>query len=619
MNRRRRCDRTFPSAIALIIILTASPALGLHLFLDSNGDGTRTAADAVNPHGTTHVTVWLVLDRYKEGLSDECSHGRRAGTHAYSIVFLAAGGTFAWGQFVSETSTPGQPPTYDSDDSTYLMVRGSVTDTGATQKVRLGTFSILVRRGRPSVEIVSRRPGKPFDETRIATGTWDGPLAICADGLSYGGQVNRPPSLTRLGDTYLKAGTAQRLKIVATDIDGDPLTFRLVQGVSYVSVATLNAGHGAAEAEISVVPDSCVRGRTECVIEVSDGFATDVDTMLVVVHPLARPLATSPMLAALSSAAVTAPREHSSVDSLWLVGEWEWHDSPSGKGWRIPHHSGPAQKGYRRRLVFHRNGEVEVFDIGSDGVLRALRGRYSVDHEPDGTVVTISNWFDLYPGLNKASFRAVKEGPTVLNFQHSAGRFIRVPSVLKDGAPTDTGKIVAPIEPPSVRFRQDGTRVTLSSPMLAALQKCDPAFRLWQEADTRALGLDTDRDPGGRGAPAIVGDFDGDMLLDVALLGRSGADQVVIAILSDHGNVRAVEVAWRKVRLGKGEHKTRGDPEKLSPVYLELAPRGSKNPFCWVPRWDAMPVDAIGIVEPGVGRFDYLLTEGRFAIFAPVP
>ncbi len=73
------------------------------------------------------------------------------------------------------------------------------------------------------------------------------------------------------------------------------------------------------------------------------------------------------------------------------------------------------------------------------------------------------------------------------------------------------------------------------------------------------------------------------------------------------------------MRPGQGEYKSRGDPQDVPPIYLELGPRASLNAFCWVNRWSATPVDAIGIVEPDVARFDYVLDKGRFVLFAPVP
>ncbi len=626
MSRRWRRGWAFVSTPLFVLILAfnPSPVLALYLFLDSNGDGTRTAADVLSPHDTTHVTVWLVTDQYKEGRSDECSHGRDDEAHSYSLVFHAADGTVTWGRFVSEPSQYEETFHYESDDSTYFLVSRNIPDWGTTHRVRLGTFSAFVRRGRPSIEIVDRRPSQPYGETRISTGTWGGPFAVCTDGLPYGGQVNRPPLLTRLADYPIWAGTAERLIMEATDRDGDPLAFRLTRGPSFVSVSTLDPGHGVAQGEIRVEPDSCAQGPAECAIEVSDGFASNADTMLVIVKPIVRPLPQSPMQAPNSAAASTAPQDRSPVDSTWLTGEWEWHGTSAAKGldwgWVGPF-DGPARRGYRRRLIFRRNGEAEMFEIGPERIVRAQRGTYSVVGNVGGTQLTISNWFDPLYG----PFIASKEGQSSLGIypwgvdDASSETFVRVPAVGRNGVPTDTSMVIAPIDTPSVRLDHNRVRVTLPEPMKAALHRCDPAFRIWEEADSRELDPGQNEGRKFRGAPAIVGDFDGDLLRDVALLGRSGADQVVIAILSNHGNIGAVEVAWRRVRPGQGENKSRGDPQETPPIYLELGPRGSLNPFCWVRRWSATPVDAIGIVEAGVARFDYVLDKGRFVLFAPVP
>src|SRR5712671_2164746 len=622
MNRRWRSDRVFALALALALALTAilhvSPVLGLYLLLDSNGDGARTGADVVNPHDTTHVTVWLITDQYIDGTSAECSHGRREGEHSYSIVFSAIGGTVAWGQFIPDPPPHGDNISYESDDSTYLKVSRNIPDWGATHQLRLGTFTVVVRRGRPSIEVVSRRPMQPYDETRIATGTWDGPFASCAYGLPYGGPANQPPSLTPLGDYTIRAGTAERLIIQATDLDKEPLAFRLKRGPSYISVSTLDPGHGVALGEIHVAPDSCDRGPAECVIEVGDGFASDSDTMLLTVNPVVRLLPTTPMQASIFTETLTARQDRAPIDSQWLAGEWEW-DETSREGYlpRPGPYDGPAHRGYRRRIVFRRTGDVEMFEIGPNRVLRAQRGTYSVVQESAGARFTISNWLDNFNG-DAGSFIASKEGPSSLIiypwgvFDASRETFVRVPPVVKDGAPTDSGKVIAPIDTPSMRLDRNGSHIILPEPMKAALHKRDPAFRIWDEADSQELDAGAGKGLGVLGPSAIVGDFDGDLLRDVALLGRSGADQVVIAILSDHGNIRAVEVAWRRVRPGKRENKSRGDPQAIPPIYLELAPRGSPNPFCWTRNWGAPPIDAIGIVEPSVARFDYVLERDRF-------
>jgi hypothetical protein len=240
-------------------------------------------------------------------------------------------------------------------------------------------------------------------------------------------------------------------------------------------------------------------------------------------------------------------------------------------------------------------------------------------------MLTIFNWLDARADSKSESFAAFREGPSSLRINSCEDpggrgeRFVRVPAVGREGAATDTSRIITPVDTPTVRVDHSQVHVGLPEPMKAALYRCDPAFRIWDEADSRELDPGLSKGSRVKGPSAIVGDFDGDLLRDVALLGRSGADQVVIAILSDHGNVGAVVVAWRRVRRGEGENKSRGDPHEVSPISLELAARGSLNPFCWVRSWSATPVDAIGIVEQDVARFDYALDKGRFVLFAPVP
>ncbi len=80
MSRRWRYW-VFASAplLLLLLIFHASPVLALYLFLDSNGDGTRTAADAVSPEDTAQV---LPRRRIEECLTraaeqSTCPVGRR--------------------------------------------------------------------------------------------------------------------------------------------------------------------------------------------------------------------------------------------------------------------------------------------------------------------------------------------------------------------------------------------------------------------------------------------------------------------------------------------------------------------------------------------------------------
>jgi hypothetical protein len=189
--------------------------------------------------------------------------------------------------------------------------------------------------------------------------------------------------------------------------------------------------------------------------------------------------------------------------------------------------------------------------------------------------------------------------------------FVRVPSFDRSDAPVDTSRLVHPIDAPHVSFERGWTHATLSQSMKDALRKVDPDFR-----------PDEGRESSGfvpvPGPSAIVGDFDGDLLQDIALLGQSGSDQVVIAILSNHGAIVAKEVVWRRVRPGTGLYKSRGDPRQIDPIYLECGARGRPNPYCWGRPSYGPPIDAVGIVVPGVARFDYVLQGEHFVLNEPL-
>jgi hypothetical protein len=129
--------------------------------------------------------------------------------------------------------------------------------------------------------------------------------------------------------------------------------------------------------------------------------------------------------------------------------------------------------------------------------------------EPLGTRLTISNWLDALPIRKSESFAASKRGPSSLSlypWQTSDAEwetFVRVPAVGRDGVPTDTGRVIAPIDTASIRLDHNRVYVTLPELMKAALHRCDPAFRMWEEADSRELDPDQSKGRKVRGASAI--------------------------------------------------------------------------------------------------------------------
>jgi hypothetical protein len=384
------------------------------------------------------------------------------------------------------------------------------------------------------------------------------------------------------------------------------LTFRLVQGPPFVSVVTVDRGHGLGRGEIQSAPDSCAPGKTwECSVEVSDGTDADRDTALLIVKPVQRRRPTSPMTLSTAGEVPVTGTSHSAPN--WIVGEWEWTGTNTWKG------AGGRPEGMRRRLLLRPNGKMSNFEIKSGRVTRATDGIYRFEPSGDRGTISFSNFDVPWPSRPASVTYSLTRDASGFSI-YPAGvidgwteRYIRVPSVVREGAAVDTSRLLDPIERPPVRRHGDQTEIALPKPMKDALARLDPAFVPWSESDRRRLGEHI------RGPSTITGDFDGDFIQDVAILGRSGADQLVIALLSNLGAVTAKEVVWRKVRIGTGESRSRADPKEIPPIYLESVPRGTVNSFCWV----VGPADAIGIVQPGLGRFDYVDTENHFVLGSP--
>jgi hypothetical protein len=274
----------------------------------------------------------------------------------------------------------------------------------------------------------------------------------------------------------------------------------------------------------------------------------------------------------------------------------------------------PVGAGYRRRLVIRKDGSFELYELGSGRVRHAAKGTYALEAgsgnpDPEGRI-RFSSWIE-----NGGDYSIWKSGPDAFGLypwrasDAAADYYVRVAQARNGGALRDTSGLLEPIGTPKIRKGPKGFDLSLPAPMAAALRRYDGAFRPFTARDFQGRDFAKYAYSESQVPWALIGDFDGDLLQDVALYGRSGDDEVVVALLSRHGNVGALEVARRTV--GKIE---RGVPK----VFLELAPRGAEYSPCWA-RNGTPDADAIGIVSPGVARFDYALLEGEFVVFAPVP
>ncbi len=611
---RRRLAGSFPLIAALMLCFLVPRANAQYMYLDSNGDGVHTKADVVRRKGTTRIAVWLITDRNRDGTKVSCS--TEATLTGFRLRLSAGNGTVRWGTFAPD---PPVGTNYEAQplDSFSCAAWYALPTSLPAGKHRLGTVTLAVVRGTPSVAILPAPPEYPAQGTRFFSGCIDFGLTPervlddswhDVDGLPYGGRANTPPVLTAPSEFPVRAGSTATFRIEAQDRDGDPITFRTAvrEGVEpppSVRVRTVDPGHGDAVGEVVVTADSCTEGGWIFNLEASDGTWFDRKEVEAPVERVARPVPANPMEPARTRALSSAPHiDEGSTPSSWPAGEWEWTESPPTRthpwyGLFRPG-SGPVQAGTRRRLILGRDGSYALYALNSGRVRLADKGTYALAGEPGKEFIQFSGggkyniWKDSPDTLCLYPWRA---------FDAAIDRYVRVPSIPRHGASLDTLRLLEPLGHP--RIQKDGS-LSLNASMRDALRRHDASFRPYTVQDWPGPG---NYEYGETQIPwALIGDFDGDLIRDVALYGHSGNDEIVVAVLSSHGNARVAEVARR--------HATK---EALHP-FLELIPRGTAYSPCWA-RKGAPDTDAIGIVSPGVARFDYGWSGREFIVYAPVP
>jgi len=258
--------------------------------------------------------------------------------------------------------------------------------------------------------------------------------------------------------------------------------------------------------------------------------------------------------------------------------------------------------GARRRLILGGYGEYEIYRVAAGTVRREESGKYSLGGDRGGRFMLLAPL-----GAKERKYAIWKSAADTLCLypwganDASVEPYVNVPYWIRHGDRLDTLAVLEPLGPPIVH--PNGS-LTLRASLREALRRFDSRFRPYSSADWTAPGnivYGDDVVPW-----AVVGDFDGDLIQDIALYGQSGKDEVVLAVLSGHSRTRVVEVA-RRPATSKWPHP-----------YLELVPRGTEYDPCWARR-GTPKTDAIGIVSPGLARFDYALSNGEFVVFAPVP
>lgn len=277
------CPRPIGCVLLLIATLAAPAARAQYMYLDSNGDGIHSAADVLPTSGTATVDVWLTTNQNRDGSVVTCGPYPLT-MSSYEFCLRAVDGRVAFSGFVNHADMP-----------IGLFAGGTATEFYAAQfgisqvpagLHRLASVSVAVTMGAPSLQIVPDAPtldhvapsppetafGSPCQGVNYNNTITLGVDWFDVDGLPSGAPLpNGAPALAALADMTVGVGDISWQELRATDPDGDPVTFALETGPSFLDVTTQDAGRGAAAGALYAVPHRSDLGMHTATVSASDG------------------------------------------------------------------------------------------------------------------------------------------------------------------------------------------------------------------------------------------------------------------------------------------------------------------------------------------------------------
>ncbi len=138
---------------------------------------------------------------------------------------------------------------------------------------------------------------------------------------------------------------------------------------------------------------------------------------------------------------------------------------------------------------------------------------------------------------------------------------------------------------PSIRLAGDQRVVVLTKEQNEAVRAYNPAFQIRRETDYLPSVVSGYLFSNHQLPFAVIGDFNGDGVRDVVLQGYDKNNELVIAVLSNRGGSRVMEVVRSKLVDPQTESYSVGDhSENGLWIYLTFVPRGIvESPFAQRP------------------------------------
>jgi PKD repeat protein len=312
MNRTPYHPRLLLAATLVLTaaLFVAAPAWAQHMYLDTNNDGVHTDADVVNPSGPTHVDVWLDTNHDRDGSPQTCNSHTGApaadegspstsglGFFGYDIFLVVSHGTVVWGEFedkIGFEKLPNDELNTRNETGIHITRFADLGDEKPAGRYKLGSMTVSVSAGTPSI-FFSPMVGWDFSSFGTeCSASAEFPNSYVygvdwfdADGALYGGTINHEPVLGPSAPIRVIANHPVDQALVATDEDGQALTFSKASGPDYVTVSTTDPGLGQASGSIHVAPGNSDYGDASVVVRTSDGiFWSDRTVSIAVQHEL---------------------------------------------------------------------------------------------------------------------------------------------------------------------------------------------------------------------------------------------------------------------------------------------------------------------------------------------
>ena len=212
-------------------------------------------------------------------------------------------------------------------------------------------------------------------------------------------------------------------------------------------------------------------------------------------------------------------------------------------------------------------------------------------------------------------FLAACGNPTEDNRKTNTGNnrdsFVQLPkdSLKTTAHTTDIDSVIV------LPFSISNCTLTLSAEILKTLAAYDPQFKVWQFRDYAKSCVGTpDYQCTEKQTPfAVIGDFNGDTIPDITLMGHNATSDLTLALVSNKKGFRVVEIT--KTDLSDPSKELCGGYGNGLWIYLaHFPPRKIKSPY--EEKELLLRNDAFEVIYCGKAATVYYYKNGRFITYA---